>query len=116
MLQHVALELHPTDRPQAEAFFTLVGFELVAPPQSLRERSSWLERAGTQIHLLFTDDPVAPPQGHCALVVEEYAQVLAELRAAGHEVEERPEHWGAPRAFAAAPGGHRVELMAAPPA
>jgi hypothetical protein len=38
------------------------------------------------------------------------------LRAGGHEVEPRAEHWGAPRAFTRAPGGHRVELMAAPPA
>ena len=32
------------------------------------------------------------------------------------EVDERPRHWGAARCFVRAPGGHRVELMAAPPA
>jgi len=32
------------------------------------------------------------------------------------EVDERPRHWGAAPCFVRAPGGHRVELMAAPPA
>jgi catechol 2,3-dioxygenase-like lactoylglutathione lyase family enzyme len=116
LLQHVALELHPADRRAAERFFELLGLEPVEPPERLRERSSWLQRGGTQIHLLFSDEPVAPPQGHCALVVDDYDAVLHALRAAGHDVEERPQHWGAARAFAAAPGGHRIELMAAPPA
>jgi hypothetical protein len=43
------------------------------------------------------------------------AEVVAALRAAGHEIADRRRHWGAPRAFASAPGGHRVEVMAFPP-
>ena len=115
MLQHVALELDPDVRRETEELWMLLGFELVEPPPSLRERSSWLQRGSTQIHLLFSEEPVAPPQGHAAVVVEEYARTLEALRAAGHEVEERAEHWGAPRAFVLGPGGHRVEVMAAPP-
>ena len=60
----------------------------------------WAERAGTQVHLLLTDDPVVPPQGHAAVVAEDYDATLAALRAAGHPVESHPEHWGVPRAFA----------------
>lgn len=37
------------------------------------------------------------------------------LREHGFEVVAGREHWGAVRAKAVAPGGHRVELMAAPP-
>ena len=48
-------------------------------------------------------------------VVDDYAATLDRLRAAGHPVKPRPEHWGAPRAFITSPGGHRVEVMAAPP-
>ena len=40
---------------------------------------------------------------------------LERIAAAGHEVAEARELWGARRAFAISPGGHRVELMAAPP-
>jgi hypothetical protein len=37
------------------------------------------------------------------------------LTAAGFPVDRRTAHWGAPRAFTRSPGGHRVEVMAAPP-
>lgn len=115
MLQHVALELDPADREAAEAFWAILGFEPVDPPPSLRERASWLQRSSTQIHLLFSDDPVAPPQGHAAVVAEDYEATLAALTDAGHEPDPRTEHWGAARSFVRAPGGHRVEVMASPP-
>lgn len=115
MLQHIALELDPAARGDAEEFWTLLGFDLVEPPPSLRERSSWLQRGPTQIHLLFSDGPVVPTAGHAAVVAEDYEATLGALRAAGYEPEPRSEHWGAPRAFVQAPGGHRVEVMAAPP-
>ncbi len=115
MLQHVALELDRKDREAAERFWTILGFETVDPPPSLRERASWLQRGPTQIHLYFTDDPIAPPRGHAAVVAEDYEATLAALREAGYEPDPRAEHWGAPRAFVQAPGGHRVEVMAAPP-
>ena len=115
MLAHVALELDPGARREAEEFWVLLGFELVEPPASLRERSSWLQRGSSQIHLLFSEEPVAPPQGHAAVVAEDYEATLDALRAAGYQPEQRSEHWGAPRAFVQAPGGHLVEVMAAPP-
>jgi hypothetical protein len=114
-LQHVALETHPRDADALIAFFELVGFEEVEPPEGLRGRALWLERSGTQIHLLLNDDPVAPPRGHAAVVAPDYEATLASLRAAGHEVSEREEYWGSPRSFARAPGGHVVEVMARPP-
>jgi catechol 2,3-dioxygenase-like lactoylglutathione lyase family enzyme len=115
VLQHVALETARSDGEAATAFWRLLGFEEIDPPESLRHRAGWLQRDGTQIHLLWSEEPVAPPEGHAAVVVEDYEAALTRLREAGHPVEERTAHWGAPRAFARAPGGHRVELMAAPP-
>jgi catechol 2,3-dioxygenase-like lactoylglutathione lyase family enzyme len=114
-VQHVALETDPRDARSLSAFFELLGFEEVEPPPALRERALWLERLGTQIHVLLTDDPVAPPKGHVAVVAPDYEDTLARLRAAGHQVDERAEHWGSPRCFARAPGGHRVEIMARAP-
>ena len=116
MLQHVALETALSDGPAAVEFWRLLGFEEVEPPPTLRERAAWVERDGTQIHMLWADDPVAPPQGHAAVHAPAYAETLARLAAAGHAPDRRAEHWGAPRAFVRSPAGHRVEVMAEPPA
>jgi catechol 2,3-dioxygenase-like lactoylglutathione lyase family enzyme len=115
VLQHVALETARTDGPAAVEFWRLLGFEPVDPPATLRERADWLQHGSTQIHLLWSDEPVAPPEGHAAVVVADYDEALTRLREAGYDPEPRTEHWGASRAFVRAPGGHRVELMAAPP-
>ncbi|MCW2968476.1 MAG: hypothetical protein JWM71_2248 [Solirubrobacteraceae bacterium] len=114
-LHHVALETAPADREPLVRFFALLGFAEVPPPESLQGTTRWVQRDGLQIHLLFADDPVAPPQGHVAIVERDYEQALARLRAAGFEPDPRRQHWGAERCFVAAPGGHRVEVMAAPP-
>jgi catechol 2,3-dioxygenase-like lactoylglutathione lyase family enzyme len=115
VIQHVALETRRSDGEAANRFWALLGFEPVEPPETLKDRADWLQRGQTQIHLLWHDDPTAPPEGHVAVVLDDYDATLERLREAGHEVEPRREHWGAPRAFVRAPGGHRVEVMAAPP-
>jgi catechol 2,3-dioxygenase-like lactoylglutathione lyase family enzyme len=116
VLQHVTVEL-PRELVDACAdFWELLGFERVEPPESLAGRAVWMERAGTQIHLMHVDDPVVPPQGHAAVLVEDYDAAFAALRDAGHDPEPRTEHWGAPRCFVRDPAGHRVEVMAASPA
>ena len=116
MIQHVALELREGDAGAEVAFWALLGFEEVEPPGPLRSRSRWVQRRGTQIHLLFADAPVVAPEGHVAVVVgDDYDGVLARLRAAGFAAEPREEHWGSPRSFVRTPSGHRVEVMARPP-
>ena len=114
-LQHAALETRPDAVDGEVAFWALLGFERADPPATLRERAVWLQRGGSQIHLLLTDEPVAPPLGHVAVTAFDQSGALERLRAAGHEVDERARHWGAPRAFARTPAGHRVEVMAGPP-
>ena len=75
----------------------------------------WLERDATQIHLILTEGHTAPALGHAAVVAPDHAEAKRRLRDAGFQVEDTRQLWGADRAFAMAPGGHRVELMAAPP-
>lgn len=114
MLHHVGIELEPADVEPAAELFELLGFERVEPPPSLAE-FTWLERDGSQVHLMPRPDPVVPPRGHLAVVVPDFDAVVERLRARGFEVEPRRAHWGAARAAVLAPGGHRVEMMAAPP-
>jgi hypothetical protein len=115
VLHHVGIEVAPANVEAAAGFFELIGFARVEPPAALR-KYTWLEREGTQIHLMPEDDPTVPSPGHVALVAPDFDATVARLRDAGIEVEPKGEHWGQPRALAIAPGGHRVELMAAPPA
>jgi catechol 2,3-dioxygenase-like lactoylglutathione lyase family enzyme len=115
MLQHVALETRAEDVDAVIAFWALLGFEPVEPPRGLSGRTHWVQREGTQIHLLLTEEPVVPTAGHAAVVAPDYDAALEALRAAGHPVDPRTEHWGAPRAFVTNPSGHVVEVMAAPP-
>lgn len=114
-LQHVALEVRAADADAEVAFWALLGFVEVEVPETLRGRTRWLARGGTQVHLLFAEAPVVPPSGHVAIVAEALAEVSARLAAVGRIPELRAEHWGVPRAFVTSPAGHRVELMAAPP-
>ena len=115
MLQHVSLEIAPDQAAAAAEFWALLGFDRVESPEALGGHVTWLERAGTQVHLIHTDEAGVPALGHAAVVVDDFEAALERVRAAGHEVSEARRLWGARRAFAIAPGGHRVELMAAPP-
>jgi catechol 2,3-dioxygenase-like lactoylglutathione lyase family enzyme len=114
MLHHVGIEVTPADIDRTTELFRLLGFEPVEPPESLSE-FTWLERSGTQIHLMPTESPTVPARGHTAVIVGDFESTFAALGERGFEVERRREHWGVPRALVIAPGGHRVELMAAPP-
>jgi catechol 2,3-dioxygenase-like lactoylglutathione lyase family enzyme len=114
MLHHVGIEVSPTDIERTIELWQLLGFELVEPPASLSE-FTWLERNRTQIHLMPTDAPTVPPRGHTAVVVADFERTFTALGESGFEIERRREHWDVPRAVVIAPGGHRVELMAATP-
>jgi hypothetical protein len=114
MLHHVGIEIAPADIGRTVELFELLGFERVEPPATL-SRFTWLERGGTQIHLMPNESPVAAPEGHLAVVALEFETTVERLREAGFGVEPKRPHWGAERALAHGPGGHRVELMAAPP-
>jgi catechol 2,3-dioxygenase-like lactoylglutathione lyase family enzyme len=116
MLQHVTIEVSADQVEACVSFYALLGFERVDPPPSLAGRATWVERAGTQVHLMSVDDPVVPPKAHHALLVDDYDATLAALRDAGFDPQAREQHWGAARAFVQGPAGHRVEVMAGSPA
>jgi catechol 2,3-dioxygenase-like lactoylglutathione lyase family enzyme len=111
MIQHVTREIGPSKLEDCVQFYGILGFEPVPEPAGVAGRAVWLERAGTQIHLMFAADPL-PEGGHIGVVVQDYPATIERLRAAGYELDHRREHWGSPRAFVRDPAGHLVELMA----
>jgi catechol 2,3-dioxygenase-like lactoylglutathione lyase family enzyme len=116
-IHHVALPVGRDDVAAEVAFWALLGFSVVEPPATLRERATWVQAPdGTQIHLLYAaGGAVAARSGHVAIVAPAFDATLTALAAAGHPPEPRTAHWGAPRAYVESPSGHLVELMAAPP-
>lgn len=116
MVHHVGLEVDAGHLDACVAFWTLLGWHEVAVPDGIGDRGRWLQRGAQQVHLLVVDAPVAPHSGHVALVDSDLDRTAVRLAAAGHEVLERNRYWGARRIFTRSPGGHRVELMSAPPA
>jgi catechol 2,3-dioxygenase-like lactoylglutathione lyase family enzyme len=117
VLQHVSLETRREGVAAEVAFWALLGFGVVEPPASLRDRATWLQAPDgfAQIHLLYADAPVAVPQGHVAVVASRFDETVTALRDAGFQVEPPTAHWGASRAYVRSPGGHRVEVMAFAP-
>jgi catechol 2,3-dioxygenase-like lactoylglutathione lyase family enzyme len=114
MIQHVARPVAPPDIPACVAFYTLLGFAEVPVPATLAGRAIWLQHGPTQLHLLIAPD-AQPEHGHIAVVLDDYDATLTSLRAAGHTVDLRREHWGSPRAYVHDPAGHLVEVMAFAP-
>jgi hypothetical protein len=115
-IQHVALETRRADVGPCIAFYGLLGFtEVPVPDERLKTEARFLQGGPTQIHLLFSDDPVVPRAGHHAIVLDDYAGTLERLRQAGFEPQDREQYWGSPRAKLTDPAGHLVELMEFPP-
>jgi catechol 2,3-dioxygenase-like lactoylglutathione lyase family enzyme len=115
MLQHVTLEVRPGQVEACVRFWGLLGFEPMTPPPLLRDRFTWVARAGTQIHLVPVDEPVAAREGHVAVHAEDYDAALDALHEAGFETRPGTNAWDAPRSFVRDPAGHLVEVMSAPP-
>jgi catechol 2,3-dioxygenase-like lactoylglutathione lyase family enzyme len=111
LIQHVAREVQASDIPSCLDFYGLLGFAEVPVPDSLVGRAVWLEKQGTQVHLLLAADAQVA-RGHIAVVVDDYEGTVLALESAGHEVDRRREHWGSPRAYVRDPAGHLVEFMA----
>jgi hypothetical protein len=115
VLQHVSIEVHPDDVGRSVEFWEAIGFTQVEAPGPINPYVTWLEREGTQVHLIHSEEPTIPVLGHAAVVASPFEETVARVTAAGFEVEEHDELWGARRSFAIGPGGHRVELMESPP-
>jgi catechol 2,3-dioxygenase-like lactoylglutathione lyase family enzyme len=114
MIQHVTRVVSPASLDACVSFYGLIGFAPAAAPPGVAGRAVWLALGDTQLHLM--PDPQARPEaGHIAVVAADYDATVARLGAAGHTVEPRREHWGAPRSYVRDPAGNLVELMERPP-
>jgi catechol 2,3-dioxygenase-like lactoylglutathione lyase family enzyme len=115
VLHHVSLEVHPDHAERVLEFLELIGFRRTDAPGEIAEYVDWVERQGTQVHLIRTPEPAIQHLGHPAFVAPDFEATVAALAEAGFDFEESRQLWGERRGFATLPGGQKVELMAAPP-
>ena len=115
MLQHVTLEVKPDQVADCVAFWALLGFTQMTPPPLLRHRFTWVEREGTQIHLVPVEAPIAAREGHVAVLAEDFDATLQRLTDAGYALREGTNAWDAPRSFVRDPAGHLIEVMSKSP-
>lgn len=115
MLHHVSIEVHPDEVEACVEAWELLGFRRVEAPRELGGYVTWVEHEGAQIHLIHSEQPVVPQLGHAAVAVADFEATFNALEDAGLQPERHRELWGERRGFVVIPGGHRVELMAAPP-
>jgi catechol 2,3-dioxygenase-like lactoylglutathione lyase family enzyme len=111
VIDHVNFQMPERVARECLAFYELLGFTNVYPPESLRDRAIWLASGSTMIHLQFAHEVGDSGPGHVALVVPKYEATLGMLATAGVTVEPRAEHWGSPRCYVSDPAGNRLELM-----
>ena len=71
-------------------FWRLIGFDQVEAPEVLGDAILWVEREGTQVHLILTEGHTAPVLGHAAVVVPDHAEAKDRLREAGFQGRGRP--------------------------
>ena len=115
MIQHVTREVLPRQAAETVKFYGELGFRQVPTPATLDPGIVWMQLGPTQIHLMPRED-AAVQSGHVAVVLgDDYDDMLTRLRALGHSVDPRREHWGSPRAYVRDPAGNLVEVMAWPP-
>ena len=116
LLQHVSIEVPPDEAERMLEFWRLVGFE----------RGRGARGAGRRDPLGRARGDAGPPdprpratRPRCSATRPSSCRITPRPRTGSARPASRCEDtrqlWGADRAFAIAPGGHRVELMAAPP-
>lgn len=114
-LQHVTYEVTQEQvRPHLD-FWAMLGYTQMETPAPLRDRAVWMRHGGSHVHLLIDEAPVVPPRAHAAFVVDDWDATLGALHAAGYETRPAMRLWECERVYVRAPGGHRVEIMSAPP-
>jgi len=96
----------------AEFYQTVLHLRRIEKPRDgTTEGGAWFEAAdGVQVHLSERDGQIHPDQ-HFALVVDDFAVVLARVAEAGAPWTEQADVFGGRRGFTRDPAGNRIELI-----
>jgi catechol 2,3-dioxygenase-like lactoylglutathione lyase family enzyme len=112
-IEHVQLAMPPGREEEARAFYAgLLGMVEVRKPAHLAARGgAWFEAGEVKVHLGVEESFRPARKAHPAFVVADLQELVACLRAAGHEAVEDQPLAGWQRIYIADPFGNRIELM-----
>ena len=115
-IDHVQLAMPAGGEALARRFYgEVLGLaELPKPPNLAARGGAWFRCGPLQLHLGVESDFRPAKRAHPGLLVEDLAEILKALTAAGFEVKydsEPVQHFD--RAFTADPFGNRIELLQA---
>ncbi|MCA1823277.1 MAG: VOC family protein [Mycobacteriales bacterium] len=113
-LQHVNVVVPPGRTADLVAFYVdVLALQQVPKPAALDPRGAWFQLgAGTQIHVSERDDAGGGSRdAHFALVVDDFADVVRRITAAGAPWEDGPQIFGGGRGFTRDPLGNRIEVL-----
>jgi catechol 2,3-dioxygenase-like lactoylglutathione lyase family enzyme len=113
-LHHVNIVVRPGETAKVERFYTdVLGLAAVPKPaEGVSDGGAWFDLDGsTQLHISERDDAVMHDDMHFALVVDDFAGVLARLERAGAPWREQPDLFGGRRGSTRDPLGNRIELL-----
>jgi hypothetical protein len=115
-IDHVQLAMPAGGEDTARRFFVdLCGMTEVPKPRELAQRGGCWFRSGTvEIHLGVEQDFRSALKAHPALLCENYAALIAKLKAANISVKENFEIPEIRRSHILDPFGNRIELIANP--
>ena len=112
-IDHVQLAMPPGMEHVARAFYDgLLGIPEVPKPVNLAKRGgAWFERGSLKIHLGVEADFRPARKAHPALLVNDLAALIVQLKGHGANVIEDDPLEGYWRVYVADPFGNRIELM-----
>lgn len=112
-IDHVQLAMPAGREAEAVAFYQgLLGIPEVPKPAQLAVRGGcWFEDGAVKVHLGVGDGFRLARKAHPALLVDDLAGLMAELRAAGATVVDDELLDGCDRAYVDDPFGNRIELL-----
>ncbi len=114
-IDHVQVAAPAGCEAEARAFYSgLLGLEELEKPEALRVRGGCWFRAGAPELHVGVEEPFSPARkAHPGLVVDDLAELVAELRAEGIVATPDETIPGVERAYVADPFGNRLELRQA---
>jgi len=111
-VQHVNVVVPSGATEECVAFYVdVLGMRRIEKPKALDPRGAWLDVDGVvQVHLSEREGSTHP-DSHFAVVVDDFAGVLAMLEERGMEWTEQEDVFGGRRGFTRDPAGNRVEIL-----